>query len=140
VDAYIPDTYLETPALKFELHKQLDSCRRLSDLAAIARSVRDRYGPLVDPVARLFQLRAIRLRATELGVARIEVADRQLRLHLKGPLPRELSQVKLAELVHVQLDGGVLVLFLKTAPAADAALGLLCRLLGLDLGFLGRGY
>ncbi len=55
VDAYIPDTYLETPALKFELHKQLDSCRRLSDLGAIARSVRDRYGALVDPVARLFQ-------------------------------------------------------------------------------------
>jgi transcription-repair coupling factor (superfamily II helicase) len=140
LDAYIPDTYLETPALKFELHKQLDSCRRLSDLGAIARSVRDRYGPLVAPVARLFQLRAIRLRAAELGVRRIEVADRQLRLHLAGALPRELSQVKLPELVHVQLDGGVLVLFLKTAPAADAALGLLCRLLALDLGFLGRGY
>jgi transcription-repair coupling factor (superfamily II helicase) len=140
VDAYIPDTYLETPALKFELHKQLDSCRRLSDLGAIARSVRDRYGPLVDPVARLFQLRAIRLRAAELGVRRIEVSDRQLRLHLVAALPRELSQVKLPELVHVQLDGGVLVLFLKTAPAADAALGLLCRLLALDLGFLGRGY
>ena len=36
VDAYIPDTYLETPALKFEIHKHLDACRRLSDIAALA--------------------------------------------------------------------------------------------------------
>jgi transcription-repair coupling factor (superfamily II helicase) len=140
VDAYIPDTYLETPALKFELHKQLDSCRRFTDLAAIARSVRDRYGPLVDPVARLFQMRAIKLRSLELGVTRIDVQDRQIRLHLAGALPRELAQVKLPELVHVQLDGAVLVLFLKTALSPDAALTLLCRLLGLDLGFLGRGF
>lgn len=140
VDAYIPDTYLETPALKFELHKQLDSCRRLTDLAAIARSVRDRYGPLVDPVARLFQMRAIKLRSLELGVRRIDVQDRQIRLHLVAALPRELAQVTLPELVHIQLDGGVLVLFLKSAPTPDGALTLLCTLFGLDLGFLGRGF
>jgi transcription-repair coupling factor (superfamily II helicase) len=140
VDAYIPDTYLETPALKFELHKQLDSCRRLTDLAAIARSVRDRYGALVDPVARLFQIRAIRLRAHELGIRRIDVQDRQIRLVLDGALPQGLAQVKLPDLLHVQLDAGVLVLFLKAAPLPDAALKLLCQLLSLDLGFLGRGF
>jgi transcription-repair coupling factor (superfamily II helicase) len=140
VDAYIPDTWLENPALKFELHKQLDSCRKLSDLAAIAHSARDRFGALVEPVARLFQVRAIRLRAKELAVTRIDVQDRQVRLHLGGALPKELMAVKLAELVHVQLDGAVVVLFVKSALDQDGGLRFLCRLLGLDLGFLGRGF
>ena len=140
VDAYIPDTWLENPALKFELHKQLDSCRKLSDLAAIAHSARDRFGALVEPVARLFQVRAIRLRAKELAITRIDVQERQVRVHLGGALPKELMAVKLAELVHVQLDGAVVVLFVKTTLDQDSGLRFLCRLLGLDLGFLGRGF
>ncbi|MBA3707888.1 MAG: transcription-repair coupling factor [Planctomycetes bacterium] len=140
VDAYIPDTWLETPALKFELHKQLDVCRRLSDLAHLARSARDRYGALAQPVARLFQIRAIRLRAKELGVKRIDVQDRHVRLHLAGALPKELASVKLPELVHLQLDGSILVLFLKVKMDQDLALSVLCRLLSLDLGFLGKGF
>ena len=140
VDAFIPDTYLETPALKFEIHKHLDACRRISDVAALAQSTRDRFGALVDPVARLFIVRALRLRCAEIGVVRIEVADRQLRLHLSGPLPPELAKASLPELVHIQLDGSVLVLFLKPKLEQDVALRILARLLGLDLGFLGRGF
>ncbi len=140
VDAYIPDTWLETPALKFEVHKQLDSCRRMSDLSHLARSVRDRFGALAQPVARLFQMRAIRIRAKELGIKRIDVQDRHVRLHLAGSIPKELASVKLAELVHLQLNGSILVLFLKTTLDQDAALGVLCRLFSLDLGFLGKGF
>jgi transcription-repair coupling factor (superfamily II helicase) len=132
VDAYIPDTWLETPALKFELHKQLDNCRRRGDLVALARSARDRYGALPPPVLRLFQVRAIRLRAKELSIRKIDVQDRHLRLHLSGALPKELAAVALPELVHIQLDGGVLVLFLKTKMDQDLALNVLCRLMGVD--------
>jgi transcription-repair coupling factor (superfamily II helicase) len=140
IDAYIPDDYLETPALKFELHKQLDSCRKVSDLEHIARTTRDRFGALVDPVARLFRMRAIRIRSQELAISRIDVQDRQLRLHLSGAIPKDLAAVKVPELVHLQLDGSVLVLFLRAAPNPDLALDLLCRLMGLDMGFLGRGF
>ncbi|MCK6491735.1 MAG: transcription-repair coupling factor, partial [Planctomycetes bacterium] len=66
LDAYIPDTYLETPTLKFELHKDLDRARRIDDLARLARAARDRYGPLPVEVERLFRVRALRLRAREL--------------------------------------------------------------------------
>jgi transcription-repair coupling factor (superfamily II helicase) len=140
VDAYIPETWLENPALKFELHKQLDNARRLSDLSSIAHSARDRFGALAPPVARLFQVRAIRLRSKEMGIARIDMQDRQVRLHMSLGLPKELIAVKLPELVHLQLDGKVLVLFVRAAMEQDAALGFLCRLLGLDLGFLGQGF
>jgi len=140
IDAYVPDTWLETPTLKFELHKNLDSCRRLSDLAALAHSARDRFGALPLPVARLFQARAIRLRARELSLKRIDVQERHLRLHLGGAIPAELSAVKLPEVVHIQLDGAILVLFLRLAPDQDQALAILCRMLRLDLGFLGKGF
>ena len=140
VDAYIPETWLENPALKFELHKQLDNARKLSDLSSIAHSARDRFGALAPPVARLFQVRAIRLRCKEMGIARIDVQDRQVRLHMSSGLPKELVAVKLPELVHLQLDGTVLVLFVRAAMNQDAALRFLCRLLGLDLGFLGQGF
>ncbi len=140
VDAYVPDTYLETPQLKFELHKNLDSAKTLTALPPIARSARDRFGPLPPPVVRLFQVRALRMRCKALGIARIDVADRQIRLRLSGGLPKELMSVNLPDVVHIQPDGPVLVLFLRLAPDQDQALALLCRMLSLDLGYLGQGF
>ena len=140
VDAYIPDTYLETPQLKFELHKGIDGCRTLAALAQLAKTARDRFGAFPDEVVRLFQLKAIKLRSRGLGIERIDVADRQIRLRLSGALPKELMSVNVPEVVHIQPDGQVLVLFVKVAPVQDAALALLCRILSLDLGYLGRGF
>ncbi len=140
VDAYIPDTYLETPQLKFELHKSLDGARTHEALADLAKSARDRFGPFPDEVVRLFQLKALKLRAKKLGIDRIDVTDRQIRLHLAGAMPRELMQANVPEVVHIQPDGQILVLFVRLPPQQDKTLALLCRILSLDLGFLGRGF
>jgi transcription-repair coupling factor (superfamily II helicase) len=139
VDAYIPDDWLEAPQLKFELHRAIDKARRLADLEVAAKNARDRFGALPDPVVRLFRIKAIKLRLRQLSIARIDIADRQLRLHLSGGIPKELVAVKLPELVHIQPEGKVLVLFVRPVLMQDVALPLLCRLLNLDLGFLGRG-
>ncbi len=130
LDAYIPDTWLETPALKFELHKTLDGCRKITDLQAIAHKARDRFGSFPPPVIRLFQAKAIRLRCRELGISRVEAADRTIRLRLDGPLPKELATAKLPELVHVQPEGKMVALFVRPHLDQDTALDLLCRLLG----------
>ena len=140
VDAYIPDTWLETPQLKFELHKAIDGARTVDALAPVARTARDRFGAMPPPVLRLFRLRAVRLRTRALGIGRIDVAERQIRLHLTGGLPKEIMQAKVPEVVHIQPDGPVLVLFLRTTPDQDQALSLLCKLLALDLGWLGAGF
>ncbi len=130
LDAYIPDDWLEATSLKFELHRAIDRARRLQDLEAAARQARDRFGRLPDPVLRLFRLKAIRLRLRALGIMRVDVGDRRLRLHLKGQMPKELVTVKLPELVHVQPDGPVLVLFVKPELVQDIALDILGRLVG----------
>jgi len=140
VDAYIPDTYLETPQLKFELHKNLDGARTHEAIAALAKTARDRFGAFPDEVIRLFQIKALKLRSKKLGIDRIDVTDRQIRLHLAGPMPKELMQVNVPEVVHIQPDGNILVLFVRLSPEQDRTLALLCRILSLDLGFLGRGF
>jgi transcription-repair coupling factor (superfamily II helicase) len=140
VDAYIPDTYLEMPQLKFELHKNLDGCRTLAALASLAKTARDRFGAFPDQVVRLFQVKALKLRAKQLGLERVEVADRQIRLRLAGAMPKELMQASVPEVVHIQPDGPMLVLFVRIPLDQDKVLNLLCRILSLDLGFLGRGF
>ncbi len=140
VDAFIPDTYLELPQLKFELHKAIDGCRTLAALAGQAKIARDRFGAFPDPVIRLFQTKALKLRSKALGIDRIDVTDRQVRLRLTGAMPKELMQANVPEVVHIQPDGPVLVLFVRVALNQDTTLALLCRILSLDLGFLGRGF
>ncbi len=136
IDAYIPDNYLDAPTLKFELHKSIDSARRLSDLRTAATSAADRYGPLVPSLVRLFQAKAIRLACAKHGISRIAWQDRQVRLELTASLP-QLDASGLEELVHIQPDGDrQVVLFLRQATDQDQRLGFLARLMQLDLTFL----
>jgi len=136
LDAYVPDSYCESPALKFELHKTLEGCGSLRQLRELARRCRDRYGPLPPAVARLFQARAVTLSCHNHGIGRVEASGRQLRLHLLDGLPEGLAQVQLPELLHLQADGPILTLFTRLDFADDSALDFLTRLLELDLGFL----
>ncbi|MBN8527157.1 MAG: transcription-repair coupling factor, partial [Planctomycetes bacterium] len=130
LDAYIPDDWLEAPQLKFELHRSIDRARRIPDLEAAARTARDRFGRLPEPVLRLLRIKAIRIRLRQLGIMRIDVGDRRMRLHLKGQLPKELVQARLPEIIHVQPDGPVLVLFLRPELTQDVALDIMGRLFG----------
>jgi transcription-repair coupling factor (superfamily II helicase) len=130
LDAYIPDDWLEATQLKFELHRSIDRARKLPDLENAFRQARDRFGQLPPPVLRLFRIKAIRIRLRQLGIMRVDVGDRRLRLHLKGQIPKELIQAKLPELIHVQPDGPVLVLFLKPELTQDVALDIMGRLFG----------
>jgi len=142
VDAYVPDDYCESPSLKFELHKAVDGCAREGELADATRSARDRFGPLPDPVARLIRVKAIRLRADDLGIRRIEHRGRQLRLHLEAGVPDVLVHGSDDAIHHVQVDekDRVLVAFLRDDLDQDALLLLICKLLQLDMGYLGRGF
>ena len=133
-DAYIPDDYLESPQLKFELHKRLDDCRSQRDLIAVVAATRDRYGALPTTVARLFRLRAIRLAAARHQINRIELQDRHVRLHMSGQIPEELASRDIPDVLHIGLDGPVLVLFARTTLDADSGIPLLEALFAIDWG------
>ena len=124
----------------YRTYRDLPPIAGITTLADAARIARDRYGTFPVEVARLFRLKAVKLRAKEIGLEKIEVVDRQMRLHLSAGLPQVLMSAKVPEIVHVQPEGKILVVFVKGNPDGDAWLGIICRMLGLDLGWLGAGY
>ncbi|TVR13690.1 MAG: transcription-repair coupling factor [Planctomycetota bacterium] len=138
IDAYIPDEWIEAPQIKFDLHKILENSRRHSDLSTAAQVFRDRFGPLPDPVVRLFQQHALTRACDDLGIERIERSDRQIRLRLSNGIPDMLVHSEVPGLLHVQPSDDGITLFLRHAPDQDHTLSLLCQLCHLDMGYLGR--
>ena len=127
-DAYIPDEYLDNPALKFEVHKSIDNCLRISEVEAIWQSLRDRFGAPPEQIKRLCTLKAIRIRCNEHAISKIQVQDRHIRLHINDEIP-PLDASSMPELVHIQADEGMVTLFMRDRYEQDDLMGILCRLM-----------
>jgi transcription-repair coupling factor (superfamily II helicase) len=73
VSAFIPEDYVNDPHHRLSLYKRLSSSPQVGDLALLHGEVQDRYGPLPEPVERLFEVMQIRLLAKSLRLSSIEV-------------------------------------------------------------------
>lgn len=73
VSAYIPEEYVSDPHQRLSLYKRLTSCIQMGELALLHGEVQDRYGPLPEPVERLFEVMQIRLLAKSLRVTSVEI-------------------------------------------------------------------
>ncbi len=135
IDAYIGDDYLDAPTLKFELHKHIDNCRRITDLQAVVQQTKDRYGPFTQSVRRLFLLKAVRLACASHGIRRIEFHNRQCHLFIGDTLP-ELDVSNNRDIVHIQPEENKVILFLKTICEADDRLDFCCRLFEVNTAVL----
>ena len=89
VSAFIPDEYVADAHQRLSLYKRLSTTTQVGDLALLHGEVQDRYGPLPDPVERLFEVMQIRLQAKALRLASVEVktAVAVLTFDPKAPLP-----------------------------------------------------
>ncbi len=72
VSAYIPEDYVEDGHQRLSLYKRLSSSHQIGDLALLHGETQDRYGPLPDPVERLFEVMQIKLLATQLRIDTVE--------------------------------------------------------------------
>ncbi len=72
VDAYLPAEYVPFEAAKIDVHRRLAGARRPGELRAIRDELRDRFGPVPDPVENLFALQRARV---ELGAAGARTAE-----------------------------------------------------------------
>jgi transcription-repair coupling factor (superfamily II helicase) len=63
VSAYIPDDYVQDPSQRLSLYKRLSSSVQSGELAQLHGELLDRYGPVPEPVERLFEVMEIRLLA-----------------------------------------------------------------------------
>jgi transcription-repair coupling factor (superfamily II helicase) len=73
VSAYLPDEYVSDAGQRLSLYKRFYSCAQTGELAQLHGELVDRYGPVPEPVERLFEVMEIRLLAKALRVLAVQV-------------------------------------------------------------------
>ncbi|HZO08369.1 MAG TPA: TRCF domain-containing protein, partial [Myxococcota bacterium] len=72
VDAYLPADFIPFEAAKIDIHRRVAGARRPGDLRALRDELRDRFGPVPEPVENLFAIQRARI---ELGAAGARTAE-----------------------------------------------------------------
>ncbi len=80
VSAFIPEDYVEDVHQRLSLYKRLASCQQVGELALLHGEMEDRYGPLPEPVERLFEVMQIRCLAKSLRLATVEAKPQAVAL------------------------------------------------------------
>ena len=72
VDAYVPSEFIPFETAKIELHRKIAGAREAGELRGLAVELRDRFGPVPEPVEALLALQRVRI---ELGRAGARIAE-----------------------------------------------------------------
>ena len=67
VDAYVPNTYIDSEAMRIDLHRRLALAETEDELRELEAATVDRFGPLPEPVANLFAIQEVRIKVARLG-------------------------------------------------------------------------
>jgi transcription-repair coupling factor (superfamily II helicase) len=67
VDAYVPPEYIESEALKIDLHRRLALTEDEDELRELQAATEDRFGPLPEPVENLFLIQEAKLKLALAG-------------------------------------------------------------------------
>ena len=119
--ALIPDDYLPDVHSRLILYKRIASARDDGGLRELQVEMIDRFGLLPEPVKNLFRVTGLKLRATPVGVKKIEAGPKGGRI-VFGPEPK-VDPAKLVGLIQQQhrvykLDGKDKLRFIKELPDA----------------------
>jgi transcription-repair coupling factor (superfamily II helicase) len=72
VDAYLPAEYIPFEAAKIDAHRRVAGAREPAELRALGDELRDRFGPLPEPVENLLELQRARIELGGLGARTVE--------------------------------------------------------------------
>jgi transcription-repair coupling factor (superfamily II helicase) len=72
VDAYLPSDYIPFEAAKIDVHRRVAGAREPAEVRALRDELRDRFGPLPDPVQNLLDLQRARIELGRVGARRVE--------------------------------------------------------------------
>jgi transcription-repair coupling factor (superfamily II helicase) len=78
VDAYLPSEYVPFEAAKIDIHRRVAGAQDPAELRALRAELRDRFGPLPDPVENLLELQRARIGFGRAGARRVEVRGGRL--------------------------------------------------------------
>jgi transcription-repair coupling factor (superfamily II helicase) len=133
VDAYVPSDYVTYEQAKIELHRRIAGSRELSDVGSLRDELKDRFGPVPEPLERLLQLQEARLKFGRAGARTVGFTNGRLVV-----APIELNADQVAELredqptalydrgqrtIALRVDGEPEVQFAVLANMADTLIG-----------------
>jgi len=72
VEAYLPERYVPEVNQRLALYKRLAGLAAPAGIEEIRAELRDRFGPLPPPAARLLEVVALRVQARRLGIEKVE--------------------------------------------------------------------
>jgi transcription-repair coupling factor (superfamily II helicase) len=67
IDAYVPQQYVSSEALRIDIHRRLALAEGEDELRELQASLEDRYGPLPEPVENLFAFQEAKIKVARLG-------------------------------------------------------------------------
>jgi transcription-repair coupling factor (superfamily II helicase) len=67
VDAYVPTAYVDSEALRIDVHRRLALAETEDELRELQAALEDRYGPLPEPVENLFRIQEAKIKVALLG-------------------------------------------------------------------------
>ncbi|MHB1064331.1 MAG: transcription-repair coupling factor, partial [Georgenia sp.] len=79
VDAHVPHDYIAHERLRLEAYAKISAVADDAAIAAVREELTDRYGPVPEPVERLFAVAALRDRARDLGLTDITAQGKYVR-------------------------------------------------------------
>jgi transcription-repair coupling factor (superfamily II helicase) len=90
VSAYVPSDFIPYEAAKIELHRRIAGARSPGELRALRDELRDRFGPVPEPVEALLELQRARIEVGRLGGSVAEVRGGRLSI---SPLELDAARV-----------------------------------------------
>ncbi|MGD8496425.1 MAG: transcription-repair coupling factor [Gemmatimonadales bacterium] len=93
-EAYLPDDYVAGTDQKMHLYRRLSRLETLPELDDLEAELRDRFGPLPTPAARLLTAARLKLLAADLQLEWLRISDASARLNFAShaaPRLRRLS-------------------------------------------------
>jgi transcription-repair coupling factor (superfamily II helicase) len=67
IDAYVPQQYVSSEALRIDVHRRLALSETEDELRELEAALEDRYGPLPEPVEHLFAFQEAKIKLARLG-------------------------------------------------------------------------
>jgi transcription-repair coupling factor (superfamily II helicase) len=133
VDAYVPADYVPFEAAKIDVHRRVAAAREGGELRALRGELRDRFGPLPEPVGNLLEMQRARIELGAAGARNVDFRGGRVRVS-----PIALDSAQSAEL-RERVDGAVYEWRQQTValPVPDEPAARLAALIALAEGVSG---
>lgn len=93
VDAHIPEEFVQDRHQRLVFYRMAASAQGPEDVDRLRYEIRDRFGALPEPVARLLSIAEIRVRAATLGIRKVTVKGPSVSLDLADAPDRVLAGI-----------------------------------------------